>query len=141
MTAPMIPIPSDEDLAPEALEIINALPPLNIFRVVASLPETLRPFLQLGGSLLGGSHLTPTERELAILRVAHVTGSGYERHQHEQLARAVGLSEADIDATATAAPGDTLPADGASDLPRSRRDHSRCAPLRRGARLGPRALG
>jgi AhpD family alkylhydroperoxidase len=108
-----IPLPTDDALTPEAREILGALPPLNVFRAVAALPASLRPFLELGGSLLGGANLTPAERELAILRVAHVTHAAYERQQHEQLGRAVGLTDAEIEATTAADPGDTLPADGA----------------------------
>ncbi|MCB0876466.1 MAG: carboxymuconolactone decarboxylase family protein [Solirubrobacterales bacterium] len=107
------PLPSDEDLAPDAREIISNLPPLNVFRAVAALPASLRPFLELGASLLAGQNLTPAERELVILRVAHVTGAGYERHQHEQLAAAAGLDAGQIAATASADPATGLDADGA----------------------------
>lgn len=108
-----LPLPSDEELPAEIVEALGALPPLNVFRAVASLPQSFRPFMMLGGSLLGGEHLTTPERELAILRVGHVTGARYERHQHEQVARAAGISEEDIAATATADPAATLSADGA----------------------------
>ena len=113
MTADALPLPADADLTPEAREILAALPPLNVFRAVATLPASLRPFLELGGSLLGGTNLTPQERELAILRVAHLTDAAYERQQHEQLGRAVGLTDTEIEATTAANPGDVLPADGA----------------------------
>jgi len=113
MTADALPLPADADLTPEAREILAALPPLNVFRAVATLPASLRPFLELGGSLLGGTNLTPPERELAILRVAHLTGAAYERQQHEQLGRAVGLTEREIEATTATTPGDVLSADGA----------------------------
>jgi 4-carboxymuconolactone decarboxylase len=108
-----LPLPTDEELEPRAREILDALPPLNVFRAVAGLPKSLRPFLELGGSLLGGAHLQPREREIAILRVAHATDAPYERQQHEQLGRAVGLSEDEIAATASNAPGEELSADGA----------------------------
>ena len=52
MTAEGIPLPTDAELTPEAREILGALPPLNVFRAVAALPASLRPFLELGGSLL-----------------------------------------------------------------------------------------
>jgi alkylhydroperoxidase family enzyme len=113
MTDPHFPLPADEDLTPETLEVLGALPPLNIFRALAALPASLRPFLELGGSILAGAHLTAKERELAILRVAHLTAASYERQQHEQLARSVGLTEAEIEATAARSPGDTLGPDGA----------------------------
>jgi AhpD family alkylhydroperoxidase len=108
MNDPHFPLPADEDLTPETLEALRALPPLNIFRALAALPASLRPFLELGGSILAGTHLTAKERELAILRVAHLTAASYEHQQHEQLARAVGITEAEIEATAVGSPGDTL---------------------------------
>lgn len=108
-----LPLPTDDQLAPEALEVLRALPPLNVFRAIAALPASFRPFMELGGSLLGGAHLTPVERELAILRVAHLTNAPYERQQHEQLARAVGIAEPDIAATASADPAAVLSSDAA----------------------------
>lgn len=103
-----IPLPTDEELAPETLEVLGRLPPLNVFRAVAILPRSLRPFLQLGGSLLGGEYLTAREREFAILRVAHLTAASYERQQHEQLARSLGMTDGEIDATTVQAPDQLL---------------------------------
>jgi alkylhydroperoxidase family enzyme len=111
MTASGLPLPSDKELPPEAAQTLAALPPLNVFRAVAILPASLRPFLELGGSILAGSELTAREREFAILRVAHLTAAAYERQQHEQLARSLGMSDEEIDATAAAAPGERLPDD------------------------------
>ncbi len=113
MTDTGFPLPTDDELTPEAREVIAALPPLNVFRAVAALPASLRPFLELGASLLAGQNLTPAERELAILRVAHLTEAGYERRQHEQLAAAVGLDAGQIAATASDDPAAGLDADGA----------------------------
>ncbi len=113
MTEPGLPLPTDDELTPQAREILAALPPLNVFRAVAALPKSMRPFLELGGSLLGGAHLRPQDRELAILRVAHVTRAPYERQQHEQLARSLGVSDAEIAATASEFPDEALSADGA----------------------------
>jgi len=111
MTTAGLPLPTDQELPPEAVRALAALPPLNVFRAVAILPTSLRPFLELGGSILGGTELTPRDREFAILRVAHLTAAAYERQQHEQLARSLGMSDAEIGATASPAPGEQLPAD------------------------------
>ena len=88
-----IPLPTDEQLPPEAVKLLSSLPPLNVFRAVAGLPRSLRPFLELGGSILGASNLTPQERELAILRVARLTpGAEYEWVQHVPILLALGGS-------------------------------------------------
>jgi AhpD family alkylhydroperoxidase len=113
LSQPGLPLPTDDELTPEAREVLQALPPLNVFRAMAALPASFRPFMELGGSILAGKNLTPVERELAILRVAHLTDAAYERQQHEQLARAVGIGEAEIEATASASPEAVLSADGA----------------------------
>src|SRR5437867_42089 len=96
--APTIPLPADDELSTEVRDALANLPPLNIFRMVGRLPASFRPFLELGGSLLGDPELDPRMREVVILRVAHATQASYEWAQHVQLARGVGLSEAEIEA-------------------------------------------
>jgi AhpD family alkylhydroperoxidase len=105
--APKIPLPDDEELTPEHREMLAKVPPLNVFRMVAGTRRGLRPFLQLGGAVLSTS-LDARRREIAILRVAHATGAGYERAQHERLAAQAGVTDAEIRATATEEPVSSL---------------------------------
>jgi 4-carboxymuconolactone decarboxylase len=100
---PKIPLPSDDELDPERREMLANLPPLNVFRMVAGAPRAVRPFLQLGGAVLSGA-LDARRREIAVLRVAHATEAPYEWAQHEQLARNVGVSDAEIEAVASEEP-------------------------------------
>jgi AhpD family alkylhydroperoxidase len=95
-----IPLPQDDELPVAISEMLAALPRLNVFRMLANAPASFRPFLDLAGSILVQSEFDVRLRELAILRVAHVTGSRYARAQHEQLARNVGVGEEEIAATA-----------------------------------------
>jgi 4-carboxymuconolactone decarboxylase len=97
MTPPKIPLPTDEDLQPEVRELLANLPPLNVFRMVAGAPRAVRPFLELGGAVLSTA-LDARRREIAVLRVAHATRAPYEWAQHAQLARNVGVTDAEIDA-------------------------------------------
>src|SRR4029079_2119842 len=53
---------------------------------------------ELGHTFINASPLPPRLREVAILRVGHLSHSAYEVFQHEALARHVGLSDAQIDA-------------------------------------------
>ncbi len=91
-----LPLPADEDLPPETREVLDNLPPLNVFRAVAGVPASFRPFMQLGGSILSGPEIDPRNREIAILAVARATNAAYERAQHEQLGRNVGISDDEI---------------------------------------------
>jgi 4-carboxymuconolactone decarboxylase len=110
-----VPLPTDDELTPEVKNVLDNIPPLNVFRAVGRLPESFTPFMQLGGSLLGDPGISTPTREIAILRVAHITGAGYEWAQHEQIARNVGVSDEAIAALQTDDPSDSgaLDADGA----------------------------
>jgi 4-carboxymuconolactone decarboxylase len=110
--SPSLPLPADEDLPDEIRATLANLPPLNVFRAVAAVPGSFRPFLQLGGSLLGGQEIDARHREIAILGVARETGAAYEWAQHEQLARTAGVSGSEIEAIRDGDPA-SLDADGA----------------------------
>lgn len=110
--SPSLPLPGDDELPDDIRRALGNLPPLNVFRAVAAVPASFRPFLELGGSLLAGSEIDAKNRELAILAVARETGAGYEWAQHEQLARNVGVSDAEIEAISAQDPGGLDP-DGA----------------------------
>ncbi len=106
MTA--IPLPADTDLDAETRERLAALPSLNVLRMVAHAPPSLVPFFDMGAALLLKAELPARDRELAILRVAHLTGAAYEWHQHEIIGRAVGLTDADLDLARNGASADEL---------------------------------
>ena len=89
----------DPKQAPEPVrEAFDRLPPLNIFRVLAHAETCFRPFLRLGEAILTRQELDPKLRELAILRVARLTPAEYEWVQHVAIARAVGVTDQQIDA-------------------------------------------
>lgn len=102
---PRIPYPTDEELSDEVRAQLAALPPFNLARTLAWAPTLLAPFLALGGAILSRCELDPRLRELAILQVARSTGATYERVQHEQIARSLGISDAEIAAAASGDPG------------------------------------
>jgi len=69
---------------------------LNLHRTLAHSPNTFRNFMRLGNSLLFHGLLPPALRELAILRVAQMTGASYEWAHHVPIARQVGVSEEQV---------------------------------------------
>jgi 4-carboxymuconolactone decarboxylase len=109
--APRIPLPTDDELTPEHRDMLDKVPPLNVFRMVAGTRRGLRPFLQLGAAVLSSS-LDARRREIVVLRVAHATGAGYERAQHERLARNAGVTDQEIHAIATEEPVSSLDEEG-----------------------------
>lgn len=82
-------------------DALAALPvKLNIFRMMAHAETNFRPLLRLGTSILADQQLPAKLRELAILRVARLSHAEYEWVQHVPIAKAVGASEAQVDALA-----------------------------------------
>ena len=101
---PHIPLPRDEELPADVRQTLANLPPLNVFRMVANAPASFHPFLQLASSILLQSEFDSHKREIAVLRVAHVTCSLYEWTQHVRLAMQLGVSEQTINAIAVDGP-------------------------------------
>jgi alkylhydroperoxidase family enzyme len=91
-----LPYPSPGELPENVREALDRLPPLNIFRMLAHAETAYRPYLRFGGALLADLQLDPLVRELAILRTAQVIGAEYEWIQHVPIARAVGLTDAQL---------------------------------------------
>ena len=94
---PKIPLPTDDQLPADIRETLGNLPPVNIFRMLGNAPASFHGFLQLAGSILMQSEFDARKREIAILRVAHVTRSSYEWTQHVRLARQIGVTQEEID--------------------------------------------
>jgi len=70
--------------------------PPNVFTTLARHRRLFRRWLWFAGALMPRGTLPRCDSELVILRVAHNTGSEYEREQHEQIGRQVGLSVEEI---------------------------------------------
>jgi 4-carboxymuconolactone decarboxylase len=91
-----LPYVDPQQAPPEVREALEALPPLNIFRTLAHAETSLRPALRLGQAILTAQQLDARLRELAILRVAHLTGAEYEWVQHVAIGVAVGVTDEQV---------------------------------------------
>jgi AhpD family alkylhydroperoxidase len=99
MPRPALVVP--ENTAPPVREALAALPPgMGVFGMVAHAETAFRPWLALGGALLGRLQLDPALREMVILRVAALAGCEYERVQHEPIAAAMGVGPEQLAALA-----------------------------------------
>lgn len=83
---------------PELRPEFERLPDLRLTQAIAHAEDALLPHLRFGAALLTQTELEPSHRELAILRVAAVTGARYPRSQHGTLAARAGLTEREIEA-------------------------------------------
>ena len=107
-----VPLPRDEELPEDVRKILAQIPPIHIFRMVANAPASLQPFLDLAASVLIHSEFDARKREIAILRVAHVTKSHYEWTQHVRLGRNLGVSDEEIGAIGVEGPVTGLDEEG-----------------------------
>ena len=92
-----------EQALPQVKEIYdriekNGAEIINLYKVVANSPDVLHNFLRLGNSLLAKTELSPKLRELAVLRIARLTGSEYEWMQHYPVALELGMSQEQTEA-------------------------------------------
>ncbi|MDT5010792.1 MAG: 4-carboxymuconolactone decarboxylase [Mycobacterium sp.] len=99
------PLPADEWDDPAVQEALAVMLPeerrnpgqaSNILSTFVRHPDLTKAFLRFNVHLLFNSTLPPRERELAILRVAHRTGSEYEWFQHVKIGLREGLTEDEI---------------------------------------------
>ncbi len=96
MPHPALVVP--DRASPPIRDTLAGLPELGVFRMLAHAETAFRPWLALGGTLLGRLQLDPALRELAILRVAAIAGCDYELVQHGPIATAAGVSPDQVDA-------------------------------------------
>jgi len=92
-----MPLVTDAELTPELRAIVDKMPPLNIVRVLANAPVSIGPIFDLAFSVLFKSEFDARKREIAVLRVAHVTRAPYEWAQHVIIAKAVGVTDDEIE--------------------------------------------
>jgi len=107
-----VPLPDDSQLAPETVATLKNLPPLNVFRMAANAPASFQPLINFAMSILLLSEFDKRKREIAVLRVAHVTRSNYEWTQHVIVARGVGVTDDEIAKIAVDGPVTGLDAEG-----------------------------
>jgi 4-carboxymuconolactone decarboxylase len=69
----------------------------NLLATLVRHPKLTRAFLRFNNHLLFASTLSARLREVAVLRVAHLSDCEYEWRHHVRMGRDVGLTDEDID--------------------------------------------
>jgi alkylhydroperoxidase family enzyme len=95
-----LPYADPHAASPIVREALDALPPLNIFAMLAQADSAFIPYLGFAGALLAQLELDPKLRELAILLVAARTGAEYEWVQHVGISKSLGIVDEQISAVA-----------------------------------------
>lgn len=96
--APCVPL-ADEEWPIEIAEMkVGFAGALNVYRTMAHHPSLLKAWAPLRQHIVKDSALGPVQSELVILRSAHRMNSKYEWVHHVSRARALGISDARIQA-------------------------------------------
>lgn len=74
---------------------------INVFKMIANSTNAAADVLTLGRTMSVGSSLPPSEREIVILRVAHLTNAAYMAHEHHAVALRHGFSASKIASVAS----------------------------------------
>jgi alkylhydroperoxidase family enzyme len=89
-----IPYPDPAALPAELRDYLERGNNMNILRMLShASPGVFDGFNRLSQGLMIKSPLDPILREVAILRVGHLSKAAYEIYHHEAIGRAVGLTE------------------------------------------------
>ena len=107
-----IPLPKDDELSDDVKEAFSTFPPLNVVRMMANAPASIKGFIELASSILMRSEFDPRKREIAVLRVAHVTRASYEWTHHVTVAKRTGITDDEIDKIAAEEPVTSLDEEG-----------------------------
>lgn len=92
-----IPYPDLSQLPQDVQDLAARIDPmLNVFRMLPYAESAYYGFMKFGNALLLKSALEPVLREIMILRVGYLSDATYEIHQHEKIARHVGMTEKKI---------------------------------------------
>jgi len=96
----LLPYVDESTASEKTREILGNTPrKMNVARMMANSSEAVfHNFSRLGNALLTKGKLDSKLREIAILRTAKVSSSVYEWTQHVPIAKAVGVSEDQIEA-------------------------------------------
>src|SRR4051812_22473881 len=92
-----VDLPDDAEIPQAALRRLRALPPINIYRLLGLVPQSLIPWTDMTQAVYD-CDLDPRLREIGICRQAHAANADYELHQHRFIAQNNGVTEADLEA-------------------------------------------
>ncbi|MBL7176917.1 MAG: carboxymuconolactone decarboxylase family protein [Desulfobacteraceae bacterium] len=106
-----IPLPKDADLPKDIQERLSSFP-MNVSRMIANAPASFAGFMELASSILFKSEFDPRKREIAVLRVAHVTRADYEWTHHVTVAKRTGITDEEINKIASENPVSSLDEEG-----------------------------
>jgi alkylhydroperoxidase family enzyme len=122
---PRIPPVRPDAFTPEQKALVGDWTAMNFATVLVEHPGLYRTLMPLIAKLISDTDLPPRDREVLVLRTLSLCEETYERAHHGLIARAAGMSEAEIAAAAAGSaelpPFDRTLARAAEELVRHQR--------------------
>jgi len=91
-----IPLVRADQLSATGLEFFQRRGGLNVFRLLAGAPRVFDGWTRMVDAVLDSATFSARLRELVILRIAQLQRSRYELAQHADVARGMGVTDAEI---------------------------------------------
>ena len=92
-----VDLPEDAEIPEAALRRLRALPPINIYRLLGLVPQSVIPWTDMTQAVYE-CEVDPRLREIGICRQAHAANADYELHLHRFIAQNNGVTEDDLEA-------------------------------------------
>jgi alkylhydroperoxidase family enzyme len=92
-----VPLPKDENLSDSIKKVLGGLPPLNIFRMLANMPNIMPAYVEFAKAMYNGK-FDRKLRQMALLRVAQKIPAKYLIAQYVHVCKGLGISDFEIGA-------------------------------------------
>lgn len=99
-TSVSIPLPTDEELGPDAAAKVKGANGLNVARMIAGTGDMMNGLIGLVQAVFQTEGIEPKLRELIILRTAKLLNCPYEWQANAVMAKNTGCTQQEIDAMA-----------------------------------------
>lgn len=101
ITRVSIPLPTDEELGPQAVAKVKGANDLNVARMIAGTGDMMDGLIGLVQAVFQAKGIEPKLRELIILRTAKLLDCPYEWQANAVMAKNTGCTTQEIDAMAS----------------------------------------
>lgn len=102
-----VPLPNEDHLPEKIRKTLGELPPANVFRMLANMPNVFEPYIRFAKAMYNTS-FDPKLRQIALLRAASKVPTHYLTVQYTSVCKSLGVTDAEIEAILSKTPVQSL---------------------------------
>lgn len=91
-----VPLPNDDQLPEKIRKTLHELPPANVFRMLANMPNVFEPYLHFAKAMYNTS-FDRKLRQMVLLRAASKVPTHYLTVQYTSVCKSLGVTDAEIE--------------------------------------------